>query len=303
MTSSYGGRVDVQLPERDAAVGHVLPWLRHESPEWLITKARHLHAPIATFCLFSGGSDSTVLAHRCRDLYSDLVFIDTGTALPGVVEHVRATAEFIGKPLRIYSAGDAFRRMVLGGTPVTRGPRRGQPEEGHGFPGPGQHGKAYTRLKERQIDALLRDTKSSARRNDTVLFLTGVRRAESARRSTREPITKVRAKVFCNPLLHWSNEQMRVYRERVGFPVNEVAALLHRSGECNCGAFASPGEREMLQSLWPEWFEVTIASLEREARVAGIAACRWGERPGKPSESGPLCSSCTWRQEQLDLAT
>lgn len=261
-------------------------------PEELIAFARERHEPIATFCLFSGGNDSTVLAHRCRDAYDALVFIDTGTAVPGVVEHVRSMAAWLDKPLRIYAAGNAYRRMVLGGTIISRGQRAGQPEQGHGFPGPGQHGTAYTRLKERQIEAVLRDAKVGHPRSARVLFLTGVRRAESARRSSRGPITERYAAIFCNPLIDWTDEEMRTYRARFAFPPNDVSALLHRSGECNCGAFASPGERGMLQSLWPEWFERTIASLEREAEAAGISACRWGERPGKPVAGGPLCAQC-----------
>lgn len=44
--------------------------------------------PLMTVCLISGGGDSTVTAHRCRNLYHELAFIDTGTALPGVREFV-----------------------------------------------------------------------------------------------------------------------------------------------------------------------------------------------------------------------
>lgn len=259
-----------------------------EDADDLIAKARGEHAPIATFCLFSGGGDSAVLAHRCRDDYEALVFIDTGTAVPGVCEHVERFAAWLGKPLKVYNSGDAFRRMVLGGeTPA------------FGFPGPAQHGRAYTRLKERQIEAALREAKVGHPRNARVLFLTGVRRAESARRSTRHPITRRSSAVFVNPLIDWTNAEMRAYRTEHALPESDVAALIHRSGECNCGSFAAPGEREMLRSLWPDWFERTIASLEREAEAAGIPACRWGERPpdAPATDAGPLCSSCEMRFE------
>ncbi len=261
------------------------------TPEAIIREAREAYAPIATWCLFSGGGDSAVLAHRCRDEYDGLAFIDTGTALPGVVEFVESFAAMLGKPLRVLEHDhDAFRAMVLG-TP-------GRPALG--FPGPGQHHRAYQRLKERQIDRLLRETKAGHSRMDRVLFLTGVRRAESQRRRTREPITKHRAAVFANPLIDWSNEAMREYRAEHKLPQSDVAALTHRSGECNCGAFAAPGEREMLASLWPEWFERRIASLEREAEALGLPACKWGQRPPKKGDrldGGNLCSSCEFRAE------
>ncbi len=264
----------------------------------LAAAAQHAggHGYVATVCLFSGGGDSGVLAHRCRSAYDELVFIDTGTAVPGVREHVVSFAKQLGKPLRILEAGEAWRDLVL---------KHG------GFPGPAGHARAFTRLKERQIDAALRlyKAESGGHRNSRVLFLTGKRRAESSRRSvTTVGVDRTRAKVFANPLVNWSNERMRAYRTAHALPISDPTALCHRSMECNCGAFAAPGEREMLQSLWPVWFEETIASLEREAAAAGIAACVWGLRPPPsgarpPAASvGALCSSCDFHYENDALA-
>lgn len=252
-------------------------------PDELIAEAKREHRPIATFCLFSGGNDSTVLAHRCREHYLRLVFINTGTAVPGVCEFVHAFAGWLDKPLDVYGSVGAWRRLVL---------------EHGGFPGPAGHGRAYTRLKERSIEALLRDTKQGHPRTARVLMLTGKRRAESSRRrKTTAGIERRGGQVFVNPLIDWTDSEMRAYRAAHVLPESDVAALIHRSGECNCGAFAEPGEREMLRSLWPKWFEATIASLERDAEAAGLSACRWGERPpiAVTEEAGPLCSSCEWR--------
>jgi 3'-phosphoadenosine 5'-phosphosulfate sulfotransferase (PAPS reductase)/FAD synthetase len=266
-------------------------------PDTMIAEAKQTHRPVATFCLFSGGNDSTVLAHRCRDHYDELVHIDTGTAVPGVRDFVETFADWIGKPLRIMESGDEFRRMVLG----VGEERRGPDWRPLGFPGPAQHGRCYNRLKERQIERLLREAKAGHPRYARVLHLTGLRRAESARRAQRMPITRKGSSVFANPLIDWTTEQMRAYRLDHHIPESDVAALIHRSGECNCGSFAAPGEREELQALWPDWFEATIASLEREAEAAGIRHCRWGARPEKKmagGDAGPLCSDC---QLRLDL--
>jgi 3'-phosphoadenosine 5'-phosphosulfate sulfotransferase (PAPS reductase)/FAD synthetase len=270
-------------------------------PDALVTDAKREHRPVATVCLFSGGNDSTVLAHRCRDHYDRLVFIDTGTAVPGVREFVESFAEWVGKPLSVYESGDMFRRMVLGLSEVRRGPNW----RPLGFPGPAQHGRAYNMLKERQLEALRRDLKAGHSRWARVLYLTGVRRAESQRRSSRPTIARKGGMVFANPLIDWTGHDMRAYRAEHALPESDVAALIHRSGECNCGAFAEPGEREMLRSLWPEWFDATIANLEREAAARGIPACRWGERPlsiGAAEEVGALCSSCEWRQTAFEVA-
>lgn len=269
-----------------------LSMARRVDADELVAQARVQHAPIASFCLFSGGGDSAVLAHRCREHYESLVFIDTGTAVPGVREHVERFAAWLEKPLRVYDSTDAFRRMVLGGYVMSNG----EVSPALGFPGPAQHGRAYTRLKERQIEALVRDAKNGHARSVRVLLLTGVRRAESARRSKRMPITRRGGSVFVNPLIDWMDREMAEYRATHEFPQSDVVALLHRSGECNCGAYAQLGEREMLRDLWPEWFERTIGSLEREAEDAGISMCRWGNRPiganGASGSAGPLCSSC-----------
>lgn len=93
-----------------------------ETPEDWIKKAKNEHDPIRTFCLFSGGSDSLVVAHRCRDHYDELVYIDTTTAIPGVEDHVRRCAQDLDKPLQILTPDfDAYRLLVLGGTEKGQG--------------------------------------------------------------------------------------------------------------------------------------------------------------------------------------
>ncbi|HTU77389.1 MAG TPA: phosphoadenosine phosphosulfate reductase family protein [Solirubrobacteraceae bacterium] len=305
-----------------------------QNPDELISAARAEHEPVAAWCLFSGGNDSTVLAHRCREHYDGLAWIDTGTAVPGVETFVREYAAWIGKPLRVLSAGDAYRTMVLGDLVwwarfiaahdreptltieqlIARDTRRyGRASGGelgqvpHGFPGPGAHGRAYNRLKERQIMSLLRESKQGHPRRSRVLFLSGIRRAESRRRSKREAINRLPGKsaVFVNPLIDWTGEDMRRYRREHDLPESPAAALLHRSGECNCGAFAKAGEeRAMLGALYPDFVAAVIESLEEEAQAAGVRWCRWGgfdldgNRAGEVSRERPglLCESCEARQ-------
>ncbi len=270
--------------------GRLIP--RITPDEW-IERAKAEHKPIRTFCLFSGGSDSLVVAHRCRDHYDELIHIDTGTSTPGVQDHVRKCADELDKPLRIIGQDfDAYRLLVLGGTD-----RKGNTWDPLGFPGPNQHGRAYNRLKERPLEQLLRDTKEGHPRTARVLAISGIRRAESSRRSNRQPVNRKGSMVFVNPVIEWTNDEMAAYREDHGLRLSEVAALLHRSGECNCGAYADADEREMLRSLWPEWFEERIGSIEREAQAMGLRFCKWGAGReeldrGLMEDTGPLCSSC-----------
>lgn len=258
---------------------------------------------MAVWCLFSGGNDSTVLAHRCREHYDGLAFVDTGTAVPGVIEFVHSFARWLDKPLRVLHAGDAYRKLVLGGTIR----RDGSVQPGLGFPGPAMHGRTYVALKERQIRDLLRESKVGHSKRARVLFLSGVRRAESRRRAQREPIDKLResAAVFVNPVISWTTLDMLRYRRTHSLPESDAAALMHRSGECNCGAFAAAGEeRVTLQRLYPDFF-ASIEALEAEAEAAGLRWCRWGgyDKDGNRATDararqapGLLCESCDARQ-------
>jgi 3'-phosphoadenosine 5'-phosphosulfate sulfotransferase (PAPS reductase)/FAD synthetase len=261
-------------------------------PDGIVAQARDEHSPVATFCLFSGGRDSLAVAHRCREHYDALAFIDTGTAVPGVRDFVVETASWLGKPLRVLEPeDDPYRLLVLGGVDY-----KGSTWKPLGFPSASHHGSAYYRLKERPLRRLMRDAKQGHPRSARVLCLTGLRRAESARRSSRPAINRRYAMIFANPLIDWTGGDVDRYHREHELPQSDVAALLHRSGECNCGCFASPGERAMLRDLWPEWWESRMGELEREAERLGVP-CTWGERRDRaPKEpAGDLCSSCEAR--------
>jgi 3'-phosphoadenosine 5'-phosphosulfate sulfotransferase (PAPS reductase)/FAD synthetase len=234
------------------------------------------HEPRKVFALFSGGNDSTVLVSWAKQQLGHrldaAVYIDTGTALPGVRQFVEDYCANRCIPLKVYEAGDEYDRLV----------------RDKGFPGPAAHRYAYVRLKERQIDSLVRDHKE--KRSDRIMLLTGVRRAESVRRmGTTHAVRRDGAQVWVAPLIDWPDEKMREFRQDHQLPQSDVAALLHRSGECNCGAFAKPGEREELRSLFPSWWAERIAPLE-----AAIGT-PWGEHTptvAPIAQPGPLCSDC-----------
>lgn len=300
-------------PRTAQAPSEQLRLLPGADPDALVVRAKQRWRPIATYCMFSGGNDSLVLAHRCAEHYDALFHIDTGTAVEEddeftVIGHVKCVAAELKKPLVVISAGCAFEEMVLGGHTFTRGERAGQREPGNGFPGPGMHGKAYTRLKERQIEKLVRDAKRGRHRESAVLLLSGIRRAESRRRSKRMPLTEHGSAKYVNPLIDWTATEMCEYREAHGLAESRVAWVMHRSGECQCGAFAEAGEeRALLETFFPRSF-AQIQDLELRAEAAGLRWCRWGGydlngvRSTDESEetTGPACAGCEAR-EQLSL--
>lgn len=280
-----------------------------QDPDELVAKAVEQYAPVGRLLMFSGGNDSTVLAHRMRDSYDFLFHMDTGTSIDegprfSVRQFVQDFAQWVDKPLLVYSPGpdDTYESLVL---------KHG------GFPGPAGHGRAYTRLKERQIEDALRHFKRGQHRLSTVMFLSGKRRAESGRRKrTTLGIEKREgsSQLYANPLIDWTTQDMRAYRLEREIPESPVAAMLHRSGECNCGAFAKASEeRGMIEDLAPRSFTDPIRRLERLVEQQGDRWCRWGGydragiRAGEDDEADPTCkpgiacSDCDGEEEDLNL--
>lgn len=252
----------------------------------------------ATAVLFSGGNDSTVLAHLFRDVADYAVHANTTIGIEQTRDFVRNTCEEWGlalierKPPR---ESDHYRALVLD----------------QGFPGPGHHYKMFQRLKERVIEAVQRELVSNPYR-ERVVFLAGRRRDESARRANVPEMERRGSRVYVSPLVNWTKLDLTTYRLMSGdVPVNVVSDLIHMSGECLCGSFATKGEREEVGYWFPEVFE-EIAELEALIADRGdIPEHRktwgWGADPAaraavgeKPSKVGALCSSCDDRfQEAL----
>lgn len=252
------------------------------------------HKPRHVYALFSGGGDSVVSTHiaaRRADLHGCL-FVNTGTALPGVVEHVRAVCDSFGWPLAEREPPKPYEQMIREA----------------GLPGPGQHGTAYVRLKERTFDAFVAElcSRSHARRcrqHDTVMWVAGSRRQESKRRmrNAKAPVERDGSQVWVNVIYDWTAEQTAAYRELHSLPLSDVSALVHRSGECNCGTYAQKDERAMLSALVPA-FGRMVERWERLALESGHHyACVWGQRPLKihpeqqelvPRGYARACTSC-----------
>lgn len=268
---------------------------------WLnitITRAREeQHRPrqlVATCVLFSGGNDSTTLAHLFRGRATHALHANTGIGIEQTRQFVRETCADWGLPLlerRSPYPEDDYERMVAE----------------RGFPGPGQHWKMYQRLKEHALDEIRRRDLGLARsRTRAALWLAGRRRAESARRSqlgaagTQVPLAEYDgAVIWASPLAHWTKLDLNTYRlMHPDVPRNEVSDLLHMSGECLCGAFAKPAELELIAEHFPGTAE-RIRALEGAARAAGHPEylCRWGHglagRYLRAYKAGRLCGDCS----------
>ena len=221
----------------------------------------------AVVTLFSGGDDSTVLAHIMRERTDYYGHANTEIGIEQTREFVRETCRTWGVPL------------------LERTPKPGRRYEDYvlqeGFPGPGRHGHIYARIKGSPLEQINAELVSNPYRH-RVLFVAGRRFTESARREQRRiPAWERRKSIaWVSPLRGWTQLDLNTYRMRhPELPRNPVSVALGMSGECLCGAFAAPGERELLESYPPAAATLRqIEDLAVKARAAGVRPdrCVWG---------------------------
>jgi 3'-phosphoadenosine 5'-phosphosulfate sulfotransferase (PAPS reductase)/FAD synthetase len=273
--------------------------------------------PDKVFTLFSGGGDSSILAHLMRKRVGGLVHVDTGIAVPATRGYVEAVAAEWNMALRIAQPDDRYDDLVLGKVKAKTKDRA----VWEGFPGPAGHYMMYVRLKERALDALRRDLVGRRGRTGQIVFLGGMRWGESDRRfRNAEELDRAGAIIWCSPIVYWTDSHVAEYRSRYlcndlhqhadhrlcrpdSLPMSEVTENLHMSGDCLCGAFAKPGELDEVSFFYPEVGE-RLRALQEQAEAAGIKRCVWGagrERAEKVREPGRLCSSCVEIPGQGDL--
>lgn len=265
----------------------------------LLDQAIEQYKPVAVLGLFSGGHDSltavSIAAKHPR--FTAAVHINTGVGIEKTREFVRQTCKEQGWPLEEYFAvacGQIYRDLVLE----------------QGFPGATKigHGKMYNRLKERPLRKCIAKHKKKTR--DKVLLVSGCRSEESTRRmGSTEPLQLDGAKIWCAIIHDWKKTDCNEYIDAAGLKRNEVVDLIHKSGECLCGAFAKPGELKEL-ALWFPGMAQAIKDLEKEVQAAGFPwgwedrAPEWfleqrkGQKMMFPMEPPMMCQSCDKRHEE-----
>lgn len=246
---------------------------------------------VATAVLFSGGNDSTTVAHMMRGRATHAIHANTGIGIEATREYVRETCAMWNLPLIEKHAPITYADLV----------------RERGFPGPAMHWKMYQRLKERCLDAARHDLGVANSRTKCAVFIAGRRRDESKRRVDVPLYERDGSVIWVSPIAEWSKLDLNSYRiANKGVPRNRVADLLHMSGECLCGAFAKTNELDEIGDWYPE-VKAEIVALEAE--LAGRADIpvhrrRWGwgaDHNEQPSRSGRMCSSCVGQLELLEM--
>jgi 3'-phosphoadenosine 5'-phosphosulfate sulfotransferase (PAPS reductase)/FAD synthetase len=241
-----------------------------------------------TYALFSGGHDSLASASIAsrEPNFRGCVHINTCTGIPETVAFVRDTCAAQGWPLiEVTTEPGTYERLVL-----TRG----------GFPyGEQSHNAMLFYLKQQPLAAWFATTEGRAR------FYTGIRKDESVRRmgaGISTPERRDGRKTWVSPILDWTSRDVSRYIDAEGLQRNQVVDVLHRSGECLCGALAKSGEIHEIDRWYPE-VGTRIHELEVRCEQAGLVACVWAGREARKlspmqlplfakSALVPLCSSC-----------
>lgn len=254
----------------------------------IIRDAYNKYDPVAVYAGFSGGHDSLVSTHIASKFehFDGVLHINTGIGIPQTREFVREQCEKNGWKLREYSPEDAKERGMSAKT-------YDEFVLDEGFPGPAAHIFAYSWLKERPIRVFKRDVKEN--QNDNIMLITGVRKSESDRRmGNTEPHTKDGSLVWTAPITNWTKKDCTQYMRENDLDRNPAVDKMHMSGECLCGAFAKPNEKEVIRKWYPEVAE-RIESLEEKCEEEGVW-CHWGKRPDEYNpnqlEMQPMCSDC-----------
>lgn len=252
-----------------------------------------IYKPVYMAGGLSGGHDSITACYiaSLSNGFRGQFHCDTGVGLKATELFVTGLCAKMRWPLEVYRALD---NTKSDGTP--------DPMdyfamlEKAGFPGPGTHWMMYVKLKERQILRWVRDHKT--KRKDRIMIVTGARRQESKIRSQDGRVEEHRregALVWCNPIFDFSKLDCTRIMEYANLPRSPVVDLIHKSGECLCGAFGKDGELSETAFWFPN-DPCVLRLVEADKRLKVTMGWGWGGRPPRKGScvktSGPMCASC-----------
>lgn len=266
--------------------------------------------PSHLFALFSGGHDSLCSTHIASGHpgFSGVIHCNTGFGIEKTREYVRSVCADRNWPLHeLHPAeGEGYEDLVLKGRiSKTTGKKI------IGLPcGPKSHNTMLWYLKEKPLRKFIQGLKTH--RSERFGLVTGIRTEESQRRMGADmsvPVKRNGAYLWLNPILDWEPTHKNSYMAEWGLPRNPVVDLLHRSGECLCGALARREELADIAGWFPQMGE-RITDLERRTKELGIEDRFWAmqspvhadqEELFDAGEMFPLCNGCKRHYEMAAL--
>lgn len=230
----------------------------------------NVHHRTSLFSLISGGKDSMsttdILANKFPEQFKGVAHIKTHIGLKMTTDFVEEICEEMGWKLYILEPQpkNIFASWVLQ----------------YGFPSAGAHRMIMGVLKYKPMRdfALTIDRKKHC-------LISGIRKFESKRRMGNYPlpIQSDGALWFGCPMFYKSSEETYRYVHENGLKISPAYKLgLGTSGECECGSFAMPHEKNLIRRLdsdladYIDWLEVGIEKFgTAQAKKFG----KWGMQP------------------------
>lgn len=194
----------------------------------ILDRAIQAYKPSLIVCSYSGGYDSMIATHIVSrwaktSAHSTNVItasVDTLISADGWREFVTASARAIGAP-----------RFEIANNPELDSWIQDVQSRGFAYR-PHQHKIYFYYLKQRAFRELVARYKKH--RTDRIMFITGVRRAESTARATTPEVERAGSGVYVAPLVYWSDEDCYRYRMDHELPINPFYDTFHNSGDCLC---------------------------------------------------------------------
>lgn len=181
------------------------------------------YLPHHVYIAYSGGKDSAVLLdivsrlrpHNLRGIMA----IDTGLSCDGWQGMINKHASSVGLPVTIATGKgwNWYAENVMA--------------YGFGYT-PNQHVVYYRMLKERAIHSHIANHTAKTR----IMYLTGVRRAESIKRADTPLSMQYRRRITTNPLINWTDDAVSTYLDKIAlWWANPYYNQVGSSGDCLCG--------------------------------------------------------------------
>jgi len=216
--------------------------LEWECGNKLLSIVRYVHAKAILFC-FSGGKDSLVSTHlgwnwtNKSKVFRKVIHVDTTVSLPKVQDYVKKVAKLYGWDLKILKPSKSFWELAE---------KKGMPTLNRRW--------CCEWLKLKPMFEY-----ACSLKKPVVLFVLGLRRSESVRRSKMPDLwkRKYRGWLFFNysPIMDWNNEDIKSYIGHYGLRINPLYDIIGHSGECICGVYASFKELQVIRANFPEFLE------------------------------------------------
>lgn len=228
------------------------------NPQQILTTAIEQWQPKSLVSLYSGGYDSAVTTHLLHTLDTHrlpihVAAIDTQLAADGWRDHVTDVADKQGWDFKIYKSDKAWQQfltlVIHQGCPKSRK----------------MHSFVFQKLKGRVIEAIHIAHKSQ--RSDKTLFVSGMRRDESAFRKEAAEVQRIghSNRIFVAPIVHWSQSSCDQYRVENELPDNPFYDTVKGSGDCQCnwGNFIT---LDTLRKFSPQLAQGNVALIDNLSR-------------------------------------